>query len=124
MSGTDSVHTLTAHGILLREVLSDHLDEHGDSVPIAPSQSRTKERTLNLPVKQELPGCYVGQRKITKIQLYIECYQVIDAAEKDLVWLFIRKDLSSVGQIVPGLGGFFCHWLKTNAIDYPVINCP
>ena len=69
-------------------VLSDHLDEHGDSV------------------KQELPGCYVGQRKITKIQLYIECYQVIDAAEKDLVWLFIRKDLSSVGQIVPGLGGF------------------
>ena len=64
MSGTDSVHT--AHGIMLQEVLSDDYDEHGGTVPVVPSQPRIKERTLNLPVKQELPGCYVGQRKSPK----------------------------------------------------------
>ena len=64
MSGTDSVHT--AHGIMLQEVLSDDYGEHGDTVPVVPSQPRTKERTLNLSVQQELPGCYVGQRKSPK----------------------------------------------------------
>ena len=64
MSGTNSVHT--AHGIMLQEVLSDGTGEHGGSVPVVPSQPRTKERTLNLPVQQELPGCYVGQRKSPK----------------------------------------------------------
>ena len=109
MSGTDSVHT--AHGIMLQEVLSDDTGEHGGSVPVVPSQPRTKVRTLNLPVQQELPGCYVGQRKSPKNPavhkvLPDSAGSVIDAAEKDIVWLFIRKDMPSVGQNVPDWGGF------------------
>ena len=132
MSGTDSVHT--AHGIMLQEVLSDHPDEHGGSVPIVPSQPRTKERTLNLPAQQELPGCYVGQRKSPKNPAVHRVLpdsegSVIDAAEKDMVWLFIRKDMSSVGQIVPGWGGFVSvtgsRPMQLTTIDYyPVINRP
>ena len=65
LSGTDSVHT--AHGIMLQEVLSDDNGEHGGTVPIIPSQPRIKERSLKLPVQQELPVCYVAQKKSPNI---------------------------------------------------------
>ena len=132
MSGTDSVHT--AHGIVLQEVLSDDTGEHGGSVPVVPSQQRTKEGTLNLPVQQELPGCYVGQRKSPKNPAVHKVLpdsegSVIDAAEKDIVWLFIRKDMSSAGQNVPGWGGFVSvtgsrPMQLTTIVHYPVINRP
>ena len=54
---------------------------------------------------------------------------VIDAAEKDIVWLFMRKDMSSAGQNVPGWGGFVSvtgsRPIQLTTIDYyPVINRP
>ena len=54
---------------------------------------------------------------------------VIDAAEKDIVWLFMRKDMSSAGQNVPGWGGFVSvtgsRQIQLGTIDYyPVINRP
>ena len=109
MSGTDSVHT--AHGIMQQEVLADDSEEHGGTVPIAPTLERTKERSLNLTVQQELPVCYVGLRKspnypVVHTVLPDSEGSVIDAAEKDIVWLFTRKDMSSVGQSVPGWSGF------------------
>ena len=106
------------------------------TVPVVPSQPRTKERTLNLPVQQELPGCYVGQRKSPKTKnpavhkvLPDSEGSVIDAAEKDIVWLFMRKDMSSAGQNVPGWGGFVSvtgsRPIQLTTIDYyPVINRP
>ena len=132
MSGTDSVHT--AHGIMLQEVLSDDTEEHGGIVPIAPTLERTKERTLNLPVQQELPGCYVGQRKSPNYPVVHNVLpdsdgSIIEATEKDIVWLFLRKDMTSAGQNVPGWAGFVSVTgskpIKLTTIDYyPVINHP
>lgn len=132
MSGTDSVHT--AHGIMLQEVLVDDNEEHGGTVPIAPSLERTKERSLNLPVQQELPVCYVGQRKspnypFAHTVLPDSEESVVDATDKDIVWLFMRKDMSSTGQNVPGWAGFVSVTgskpIKLTTIDYyPVINHP
>ena len=80
MSDTDSVHT--AHDIMLQEVLSDDYGGHGGTVPVVPSQPRTKERTLNLPVQQELPGCYVGQRKSQK---HLAVHKVLPDSEGSVI---------------------------------------
>ena len=132
MTGTDSVHT--AHGIMLQEVLTGVTKEHGGTVPIAPSLERTKERSLNLPVQQELPVCYVGQRKspnypVVHMVLPDSEGSVTDAADKDIVWLFMRNEISSTGQTVPGWAGFISVTgskpIKLTTIDYyPVINYP
>ena len=54
---------------------------------------------------------------------------IIEATEKDIVWLFLRKDMTSAGQNVPGWAGFVSVTgskpIKLTTIDYyPVINHP
>ena len=91
---------------MLQDVLSYGNGEHGGTVPIIPSQPRTKERSLKLPVQQELPVIYVAQRKspnnpVVHSLLLDSEGSVTDATEKDIVWLFLSKDMSSAGENVP-----------------------
>ena len=99
MSGTDSVHT--AQGIMLQEVSADYTEEHGG----------TRDHSLNLLVQQELPVCYVCQRKcpnypVVHMVLPDSDGSVRDTADKGIVWMFMRKDMSSAGQNVPGWACF------------------
>ena len=108
MTGAVSVHT--AHGIRLQEVLSDNTDDHGGTVPADPSIPRTKERSLNMPVQQDLPGCYVGQRKRPNYPAVYTVFpgcerSVTNASENDITWLLMTNDMSPTGQEIPGWAG-------------------
>ena len=66
MSGTNSVHT--AHGIMMQEVITDNSGEHGGTKPDVPALSRNKARSLSLPVGEQLPWCYISNRKSPSYQ--------------------------------------------------------
>ena len=61
MTGVSPNHTV--HGIMMQEVITDNSEDHAGSVPEVPTMPRNKERFLNPPVKEDLPVCYVGQRR-------------------------------------------------------------
>lgn len=51
----------TAHGIMLQEILVDEVHfSHGGTTPNVPSLPTSKQCSLDLPVCEELPDCFVG----------------------------------------------------------------
>lgn len=61
LSSTTSVHT--AHGILLQEIISNEpTDQVGVPVEV-PSFKKSKNISLNMPVSEELPPIYIGERR-------------------------------------------------------------
>lgn len=132
LRGVDSIHT--AHGIMIQEVQTDGSEDHGGTVPVVPLVPRSRERSIKLSVQEQLPDCYVGQRKSPSYPVTNRVYpgsegSVKLAIEKSIVWLFIRIDSSAADQEVPGWTGFISVTgskpTKLTTIDYyPVINHP
>ena len=130
MTGSGSVHT--AHGIMMQEILKT--EDHGVEIPEVPEIPRSKDRSLNIPIQEELPACYVCQRKSPSYPVNERIYpgsegSVELSAVKEMTWLFLRKERSVFGQEVAGWAGFISVTgvkpTKLSTIDYfPVINHP
>ena len=87
-----------------------------------------------MPVREELPQCYVGQRKSlgykVNQKVYPGCDGSVEASnDKNTLWVLLRRDKSPSGQEVAGWTGFLSVTgskpTKLTTIDYyPVINNP
>ena len=131
-SMTDSGSVHTAHGIMMQEILSGMTEDHGGEIPEVPEIPRSKDNSLNIPIQEELPDCYVGQRKSPSYPVNERIYpgsegSVELSAVKEMTWLFLRKERSAFGQEVAGWAGFISVTgvkpTKLTTIDYfPVIN--
>ncbi|KAL5013682.1 hypothetical protein ScPMuIL_007952 [Solemya velum] len=129
LTGVGSIHT--AHGIMIQEVLTE---DNGGTVHDVPSIPRSRERSLKMSVQEELPDCYVGQRKSPSYSVTNRVYPGSEgslklAKEKSILWLLIRIYSSAANQEVPGWTGFLSVTgskpTKLTTVDYyPVINHP
>ncbi|MCG7882443.1 MAG: hypothetical protein JAY96_12745 [Candidatus Thiodiazotropha endolucinida] len=132
LTGAGSIHT--AHGIMMQEILTGDMEEHGGTVPDIPSLPRTKEKSLKLRVEEELPDCFVGQRKSPSYTSTKKLYPgsegtVKTASESNMIWMILRASKSVTGQEVPGWTGFVSitgskPTILTTIDYYPVINRP
>ncbi|XP_046346792.1 uncharacterized protein LOC124127441 [Haliotis rufescens] len=134
LTGMDSIHT--AHGIMLQDIegkSEDHGGIHID-IPSILKDSTTKQRSLNLDPADNLPECYVTQRRSPQIIIKQLTYpggeDTYNAANmRHILWMLIRMKSSLSHQTVPGWTGFVSLTGTTpenlTTIDYyPVIGCP
>ncbi|KAL4233685.1 hypothetical protein ACF0H5_008366 [Mactra antiquata] len=124
LTGAGSIHT--AHGIMMQDVVINDTEAYGGSIFDIPGVTRSKDRSLNLPVGEELLDCFISQRKSP-------CYPVnknhfegsIDAIQlsdnSHMTWVLLRQFISASGQKVPGWAGFVsvtgCTSNKLTTID-------
>ena len=119
---------------MMQEILSGVTEDHGGEIPEVPEIPRSKDRFLNIPIQEELPDCFVGQRKSQSYPVNERIYpdsegSVELSAVKEMTWLFLRKEMSAFGQELAGWVGFVSVMgvqpTKLKTIDYfPVINHP
>lgn len=128
LTGKGSVHT--AHGIMLQEVQGD---ENPTTVPEVASQTRNRQRSLQLTENPALPDCYVTKRQSPKLSIKaLECPTALKAKElsndKQTVWIFSRQMMENNQQIPAWVGFISTTGLpptRLTTIDYyPVINQP
>lgn len=124
----------TAHGIMLQEIISNEpTDQVGVTVEMS-SFKKSKNISLNMPVSEELPPIYIGERRSPGMSIRNRNYQGDEeslqlSTQKDLTWVLVRHYRSKFGQQVPGWAGFISSTrsepTKLTSIDYyPVINHP
>ena len=130
VTGAGSIHT--AHGIMLQDIQASELTEAGGSTPKLPAMQRTKESSVKLTPQEELPECYVSQRKCPSYPVTNTVYpgsqgSVSVSMKKDITWLLLRLKNTHLEQEIPGWAGFVSLTGDTpnrlTTIDYyPVIN--
>lgn len=132
LTGSGSIHT--AHGIMMQEIVSRESVAHGGTVESLPEMPRTKDRSLNLRIQEELPDCFIGTRKSPVIPV---TYYLLPGSEsslemaafKDFFWVILRCDKTINEHCLPDWSGFVSATgnmpKRLTTIDYfPVINHP
>lgn len=133
LTGMDSIHT--AHGIMMQDT-EGRPEDHGGTCVEMPSVTRntkTKQRSLDLPTAGCLPDCYMAQRKSPQMAVERLTYPDGEGALQDarnchFLWVLIRMKCCA-SQQVPGWTGFISMTGQKpetlTTIDYyPVIASP